>query len=373
MKKISIFGSVGFNIGDEAIAVAAANCLRTLDRDIEIYISSLHNNIINKYNGIDEFLIDRKSLKGWVKLVKQIKNSDIIVLGGGTMIQDKLGISLTRGMIPYMLQISIIAKFLNKKLVTLPIGVDKLNTRLGKILASHVLMKIDKLHVRDENSKRLAAIYSNKGATPVVSVDPAFFLKIEDEIEFSFMNKKKYVAISLVNENLETDKFLPAILKSIEFILENTDYYIALVPMDRRESEEISLFKIIRDNLKEDYKDKIKIINPNLNVYEITSILRNSQLLIAMRLHAMILSLGYTPIIGISRTTKTENFLNEYSDYYLDINKNKINSDEIINIINEWLQMPKTVVESKLTNQRKSVQQNFKVYRNSISELLRDN
>ncbi|WP_437829645.1 polysaccharide pyruvyl transferase family protein [Niallia taxi] len=335
MKKITIFGSVGYNIGDEAIAVAAANKLLEIDKDLIITISTLKKGVIEgKYTGLNEFYLQRNNLNGWKHLFEQIKDSDLIVLGGGTMVQDKLGISVTRGMIPYMLQLTLISKILRKPVITLPIGVDKLNTKLGKVFSKKFLNSIDKLYVRDEQSLSLAQNYASKLNNGTVCSDPAFFLEVK---EGKIINSRKYVTISLVNENLDKSSFIPAIKDCINWIIKNTELDIYLVPMDRRNEEELTLFAEIIGKNDSSSSERIKIIDAEQNVFQITNILRNSELLIGMRLHALILSIGYTEIIGISRTTKTENFFKEFGLDYFDINKKSINKEELTSLVKENL------------------------------------
>ncbi|MGR6337094.1 polysaccharide pyruvyl transferase family protein [Priestia megaterium] len=330
MHRIGIFGSVGYNIGDEAIAVSAAHALLELDSELDIYISTLKKDVIEgKYVGLKEFYLNRSNLSGWKKLFDHIKSLDVIVLGGGTMVQDKLGISLLRGMIPYMYQITMIAKLLRKPVLTLPIGIDKLNTNMGKRMAKKLLKNIDSLVVRDENSSKYANVYSNN-VKAYVSADPAFFLNHAPQK----INTEKYVTVSLVNENLDKKAFMPAIKDTIQWLIDNTEYSIYLVPMDRREEEELELFRLL---LKELDSEKIHIVDPSLNVYDISEILRNSELLIGMRLHAMILSLGFTNLIGISRTTKTENLLEEFNLPYFDINRGNIGSGELIALVEKCI------------------------------------
>ncbi|CAI9395043.1 hypothetical protein BACSP_00833 [Bacillus sp. T2.9-1] len=334
MKKVTIFGSVGFNIGDEAIAVATANKLLEHNPDWEITISTIKEQVINgKYENLKEFNINRNSFSGWRKLYKQIAKSDLILLGGGTMIQDKLGISLMRGMIPYMVQILFISKILNKKVITLPIGVDKLNTSLGKRMAPLFLRSVDQLFVRDANSLKYAELYTKKANIGEISADPAFFLDLKSDAFKSSEKKESYITISLVNENLNKNTFLPAVSKGIDWILNETDYSIHLIAMDRREIEELTLFQELINGIDSKFINRIQIFDINSDVYHVTQELRNSKLLIGMRLHALILSVGYTSLIGLSRTTKTENFLEEFKIDYFDLNKGEIDSNKLIRLI----------------------------------------
>lgn len=332
-KRIAFFGSVGYNLGDEAIAVTAAEYILKNQEKTEIIISTLKKGIIEgQYNKLKEFVINRSSLNGWIRLIKFINSVDIVVIGGGTMIQDKLGISLFRGMIPYIYQITTLAKLLKKPIITLPIGIDELNTSLGRFFAKRALSKFDKLLVRDEKSMLLAHQYSQRVKRNVhLSADPAFMMGDfvstgkNNPIFDSKTFKSGYIAISLVNENINYENYHDALINAILWILNNTTYGIVFVPMDRREEEEKEIFRnLLKEigKINQEFISRIIIFDSKmLNLVDITIILKNAKLLIAMRLHAMILSVGYTPIIGISRTTKTETFLKEFQLPFFDVGK----------------------------------------------------
>jgi polysaccharide pyruvyl transferase WcaK-like protein len=380
MKRVAFFGSVGFNIGDEAIAVSSAYNLKKFNPDLEIYISTTKKGTIEGvYEGLKEFYLDRKTLKGWYKLLKFIKSVDYVLIGGGGMIQDKLGISLFRGMLPYVYQIVIIAKFFKKKVYTLPIGIDQLETKKGLVLASKVLKKVDLLWVRDNKSKEIAQEILGDYKRPInVSADPAFLL----EYELTPFNQCKYICISLVKENLDTKNLHEVLKECINWILRNTSYHIVFVPMERRETDEISLFKDLLNAIgihynkaliKEKHEiayQRITILDPNNNVFKFIDILRSSKLLIAMRLHAMILSMGYTKMVNISRTTKTETLSNEFGIPLIDIKSiNNNTTKEIIEFIKNTDVIDSGLIDSVLLEKKRVLKNTFK----SLGEFLNDN
>jgi polysaccharide pyruvyl transferase WcaK-like protein len=382
MKRVAFFGSVGFNIGDEAIAVSSAYNLKKFNPDLEIYISTTKKGTIEGvYEGLKEFYLDRKTPKGWYKLLKFIKSVDYVFIGGGGMIQDKLGISLFRGMLPYVYQIVTIAKLFNKKVYTLPIGVDKLETKKGLMVASKVLKKVDLLWVRDNKSKEIAQeILGDHKREINVSADPAFLL----EYELTPFNQCEYVCISLVKENLDTKKLREVLKECINWILENTSYHIVFVPMERRETDEISLFKDLLNEIRIDYNkalikakneiayQRVTVLDPRNNVFEFIDILRSSKLLIAMRLHAMILSMGYTKILNISRTTKTETLSKEFGIPLIGIESiNNETTKKIVDFIKNADSIDNDLVDVDyvLSEKKQILKNTFK----SLGELLNDN
>ncbi len=322
-KRLAFFGAVGYNLGDEAIAIAAAKYMLSIDPEIEICIGSLKRGTIgDRYENLKEFIVNRRSAAGWRELVRVIRSVDVVVLGGGTLVQDKLGISPLRGMIPYAFQITRLARIFGKPVVTLPIGVDELNTKLGRFLAGRLLNAVDHLAVRDSVSYRLASLYGGIKTSDInLGADPAYLIgdSVGEEEVWAIANKhtkynlpSRYVAVSLVNESAVNERHLEALVDTFHCILGDTGLGLVFVPMDRREEEELRLFRSILERLDPKYHDRLRILSPDTNVFAVAGVIRGAELLIGMRLHAMILGVGHVPIVGISRTTKTDTLLDEF-------------------------------------------------------------
>lgn len=301
MAKIIIIGLVGYNLGDEAIAVAVNTFL---SKENTVSITTVSPGALAKY-GIKEIYLNRRSLDSVLNLIRNIKNSDIVLIGGGSLVQDKLGVGLYSGVLAFFLQTVILAKLLGKTVITLPIGIDELDTRLGKLFAKCALIMIDELYVRDEQSKKLALRYVNKILAVNVSADPAILLASQHQILMPApelnATKQKRVVISLVKENLET----PGLVESTSLVckaLIATGCQVLLLAMDSRPDDEIELYQKILEKVP-----GVEIFLPK-NIYDVIDCLSHSDALVAMRLHAMILGINLLPIIGISRTTKTNSF-----------------------------------------------------------------
>lgn len=300
MKKALIIGLSGFNLGDEAIAVASYVELKK--KYDEVSVTTVNPGTLEKY-GIPEVILSRKSISSWRNIFREIKSASTVYIGGGSLIQDKLGIGLLTGVLSFFLQMVILSKILSKNVRTLPIGADELKTRTGKIYAKIATRILGEINLRDEESsdnvKRLASNKTN------IYADPAYLLKTSEHIE-----KNNRVLVSLVYENIDF-KTLKKINDSLISALkskENDIYYIA---MEKREEDELSLYKKL--NIPGN-----KILTPN-TIYEAIREIRSSKILIAMRLHALILGHGHTPLLGISRTTKTAAFCKEGHVPYFDL------------------------------------------------------
>lgn len=313
--KVHIYGVVGHNFGDEAIAVAAHREILDFSPDAHVSVaSSTDRDLYGRYE-ISEIRNDRKSLSGIWNLIRSVHEADIVLIGGGTIIQDKLGLTLLQGNLAYALQMTLLAKILRKPVGTLAIGVDALESRLGPVLARWLVRLTDVLLVRDEQSmdsvQKLLNTDRKVKANWLVGADPAFLVEVKDGPLSPAMPFRNYMVLSLVNEGIEWEPFLDTLAGSVQRLLGTGAIDgIVMLAMDDRPTEELAVFERWLQK-HPDLRSVAKVHVPE-DIYNATAIIRRAKLMVAARLHAMILGLGAVPFLGISRTTKTDSFL-EYT------------------------------------------------------------
>ncbi|MDH4558235.1 hypothetical protein E8F11_24205 [Pseudomonas sp. BN417] len=317
MKRALIIGLSGYNLGDEAIAVATYLELRKKYQTVSA--TTVKSGTLGKY-GIPEIVFNRRSIRSWFQICKEMASSDTVYIGGGSLIQDKLGIGLISGVLSFFLQSVIASKLLSKRVTTLPIGADQLNTKLGKAYAKTAIALLGKLNLRDQASENVIKSISPNKSTQVYA-DPAYLLPSPTAIA-----TQKKVLISLVLENLDEEK-LRQIHSGITEAFNQNQSDLFYIAMERRESDELSLYQSL--GIPAD-----RIIIPS-DINEAIMEIRNSRLLIAMRLHALILGHGHVPLIGISRTTKTAAFCMEGNVPILDIENIPENVSDALIKMNE--------------------------------------
>lgn len=321
---VKLFGVVGHNFGDEAIAVAATSEItRALPNAVVSVATTTHRDLLGLY-GIREFRNHRRSADGFLELIHEIRTADVILIGGGTLLQDKLGLGWLRGNLAYALQVALLARFFKKKVGALAIGVDQLTSQLGQDMARQFLRLLDGLLVRDEQSLDLAHLYAGRRPGSLVSgtlwlagADPAFLLDERGAYspKWKFSN---YLLVSLVNEGIHWDSFLDALATSVfQHLASGKIDAIVLLAMDNRPSEERSLFEAWLQKYP-GLRDHSTTYVPN-DVYDAARVIQHARIMVAARLHAMILGLGRVPFLAISRTTKTENFLEQTSAISIEV------------------------------------------------------
>lgn len=329
--KVNLYGVVGHNFGDEAIAVAARQEIVAHVPHAHVSVASSARRGLFELYQIDELRNHRKSLSGIRALIRGIRDSDFVLIGGGTLIQDKLGLTLLRGNLAYALQVTLLAKLFGKPVGTLAIGVDELRSHLGPILARWFIRLTDVLLVRDEQSlslvRRLFEDSQVADSSWLVGADPAFLIEVDESLPLRDVHFKDYLLLSLVNEGIDWKPFLSVFANSVQRLLESGVIDgVVLLAMDDRPSEELSIFERFRQEYPQ-FRSVSQVVVPR-DVYDAARVIRGAKIMTAARLHAMILGLGKVPFLGISRTTKTDNFLEYARAIGIDVGS-AVNSEEL--------------------------------------------
>ena len=86
--------------------------------------------------------------------------------------------------------------------------------------------------------------------------------------------------------------------------------------MDTRLNDEYEIYSIIKNKCID---DRVEIVVEE-SLVKVCRLIWGAHHIIAMRLHAMIIGLGYVPILCLSRTTKTETFCSDNGVSFFDLN-----------------------------------------------------
>ena len=140
--KIVVSGYIGFdNFGDESLLNVLLENLKTLSTQITVITSNPKKTA---------FVHGVKTVKTFdiFGLLLSILKSDILISGGGSLLQDKTSVKS----LFYYLFVILSAKFLGKKVVIYSQGIGPINNRFAKLLTKFTLKMCDLLTLRDEKS-----------------------------------------------------------------------------------------------------------------------------------------------------------------------------------------------------------------------------
>ncbi|ADD08064.1 polysaccharide pyruvyl transferase family protein [Candidatus Aciduliprofundum boonei] len=341
---ITIVNWAGVNTGDDAIFVALMDeiqkIMKKISTDIEFFILTDNDirikNIYSKEYAIKDTLriFEFYKLRNILKVIKILQKSDVIIYGGGDLINGNFQSISFLGL----------AKLMGIPVFLIGIGATHINSKFLSFITTVVLNHVDIITVRDRDSKyNLKKLGVIKPKIYLTS-DIAFLLNSannKNKLIYNYItniNSKKiiiginlraydpmYSYYSIWDENhiikefskicdYLVDKynaeiiFLPMVLKNrtlpyYENILSDDDIYM-------------KIFKLVK------YRGNIKIIKEDYNPKEFIEFLKQLDLVIAMRLHTLLLaSLAGVPIIAISYAPKVSSFMHDLNllDYTIPI------------------------------------------------------
>lgn len=304
--RVAICGVAGYNRGDDAIALALAEGILAQEGDARIAIAVLTSANLARPPAVRTFLCTRSKPAGLLGLAWAIARSDVVVLGGGSLIQDKFGGDRVKGVMGYAWLVSWLAVMLRKRLVTAPLGIDALHSRGAEEVAAEILGRCHQISVRDAKSLGNArALVPDK--EPVRVPDPAFGIASTPRPADRDAPFVLAPAFEGEYDDLVADIFAEVAIGCAAA----GDRPIVIVAMDDRQEQDAGRIGMIIDRLPPHLRGRVSLAVPT-DLDQTLTLLRGAAGIVAMRLHAMILGYGFAPISCLSRTTKTDAFMEDY-------------------------------------------------------------
>ena len=281
MADILISGYHGFsNSGDEALLFAILNTLRKK-------CPSLDFTVLSKTPAETSAVYGVKSVSRFnpFKIIREMKNSKMLLFGGGSLLQD---VTSAKSIIYYLTIINLAQKC-GLKTMLYANGIGPISKKFSRKLASEILNKVDLITLRDDKSDEELKSLGVTKPKIIITADPAFTIDTENTSSGRFFTNiagvpsgTKLCIVSIRNWKNSSPYFKSDLAKLLDFMVENHKIYPLFVPMQYPEDTEIS--KSVLGLMKnEGY-----IINKELSVPEMFSVLSEAEILIGMRLHSLI-------------------------------------------------------------------------------------
>ncbi len=321
--KVAISGYYGFdNFGDEAILKVLVEELKSHGADLTVF-SKNPSKTSSRLGVFSVYTFDL------FKIVDTLKNTDVLVSGGGSLLQDATSI---KSLLYYLFVISA-ALFYRKRVIIFAQGIGPIKNFFGRFLTKFVLKKCSYITVRDEKSLFRVRGW---GAKADLVNDPVWSIKLREYIPMG------RVGVQLRSWKTLSDKFLFSLARRVALNFSDKEVYI----YSFQDSLDFELCKKFENNLKlANPSIKTKIIS-GASIDEIVQSFSNLDYLIGMRYHACLLALKYgIKTLGLSYDEKVEKIAKRFDIPYSDLSYNdnleekfdklkKLDSKEILNRAN---------------------------------------
>ena len=304
MIQILISGYYGFNnIGDESILRAVVDNLRCKLNDIEITVLSQNPDSTAQKYGVHS--VNRKSVKD---IIKAVRKCDLLISGGGSLLQDVT----SKKSILYYLMIMWTAFFFRKRVFIYSQGIGPILSKLNRKLTAATLRQTHGIVVRDEASKELLIEIGIKGERIIVTADPVLRIKQaelsvgrEILIKEGFTPDPGRMSVGFAIREKKTDSnFVDEICISIRRLIDEYQAQIVLIPFHY--SEDMAVIEEIQTRLG----NEVCCIRHKYLTNEMLSIIGNMDILVGVRLHALIhAAIMDVPMIAISYDPKINSFM----------------------------------------------------------------
>ncbi len=170
--RVVVSGYHGFgNMGDEAVLAALIQQVREMAPGVQCVALSGNPARTASAYGIEA--IPRTSI---ADIVRELGRADLLVSGGGSLLQDVTGC----GSVPYYAGMMLLARAMGVPVSVYAQGVGPLSSGFSRWLARQALSRASVITLRDQGSMELVQQIGVTKPQPVLVADPAFALEPED-------------------------------------------------------------------------------------------------------------------------------------------------------------------------------------------------
>lgn len=316
MKHIVICGYYGFaNSGDEAVLKSMIEMLRKSMKDVQITVLSNRPELT-----CQQYQVDAVYRYHLFKINRIFKKADLFLFGGGSLLQD---ITSTRSLNYYLMILKMAQKH-HLKTMVYGNGVGPLNGEKSRKKVADCLNEVDQITLRDKQSEKLLKEIGVCRPKMMVTADPVFSLEYDQLpdkktlfADAGFLADEKYAVLSV----RPWEKAVPDFEEKLALVLDrmNLAYGITPVFVPMQYASDAPASKAVMEKMQ----TKSYLLDRELTVDEIFSIVSGATLTLGMRLHMLIYSAIHSvPVLALSYDPKVVELMNAIQQpFCLDVEK----------------------------------------------------
>ena len=308
------------NLGDDALLEAV---LAQLPQGVQPLVTAADQEAVQQGHGVPT--VQRRSLRSVLQALGQCR---ALVLGGGSLLQDSTSF---RSLLYYAALIST-ARLQRKPVLLWAQGLGPLRRRRSRALVRLLLPMATGISWRDSDSARLSRAFgvsAPHGTDAVWSLERQHWLGQGGPI----------VVCWRPTGHLQGEAWRPY-LEALEWLADRSDREVIWLPFHRDQDGDLL------DQLKaggwvgESLLRRSRVVRPQTPA-EAMALFRSAGLVVAMRLHALILAaLSGSPVSAVSYDPKVQACATELGCTWVDLADHPLSSSELCSIWNDALDHP---------------------------------
>lgn len=318
MTKYVVSGYIGFdNFGDEAIARVLTDRLKKEGAEKITLISS---------NPEKTAKIHEVNSCGMLDFFKSIKEADVLISGGGSLLQD---VTSLKSLI-YYLGVILTALILGKDVEIFSQGIGPISSKVGQVLTRMALLRAKKISVRDKKSQELLKSW---GIESELVEDPIFSLELPKK------NKKGTVGIQLRNFPTLTEGFLTSLAD--EIIKRFSDKKLEIISLQDSVDLDVceNFARILR---KRGWENDVEVIS-GLSINDVFDKISDLEYMVGMRFHANVVAIkSGVKTLAIDYDIKIKKLADEYKLPIIELNQRDF-VKEFEELVSDKIKNPETV------------------------------
>lgn len=310
MSKIVISGYYGFtNAGDEAMLAAMIEALSELEPGVSITVISGDPKDTAARHGVAAVY-----RLNYPEIIKALAKCDLLISGGGSLLQD---VTSDRSLY-YYLSIMMLAKRLGKPVMLYGQGIGPVRGAMAQGAMRYIGNMVNLITVRDQGScDELKSLGVAK--PPIyVTADPVLAMHPVDKHfgrqilrNYDYEGASPLIGIS-AREWRDWSHYKNVLAQMADQLCTTYGARVVFLPMQY--PEDLTVSRKIAQRMK----SPCVVLEEEFTTYELLSLVGNLDMLIGIRLHALIFAaVMQVPMIGISYDPKVDRFLETLGDRHV--------------------------------------------------------
>lgn len=358
-RRYVIAGYYGYsNSGDDALLDSTCRDIHNYNNDNDITI--LTNAAIDR----DAHYMARSIYRfNFLKVLSAIRNADILIMGGGTLLQD----TTSSRSIWYYLAIIWMANCFKKKTYLYANGIGPIYRPYNRWLTRLIANNIDIITLRENQSGEELKRLGIERPYIQVTADPVFSLPFDEPRDISGYLQRSGIDISkpyctaIFRSWKDDSQFIDKLALVCDYVKQTYDLQILFIPMKYPSDKKIA------GNVMEHMTEESCLLEDKCDVQTLVEIIGSGTLSLSMRLHGILYSaLKHVPVVGFSYDVKI-NYYTSVLDMPLIEDVMNINTDEALEAVDHIMsnyEETKTILEKKLIIQKQESHNNAILLRN---------